>query len=112
MAKESITDAPEGGRNARSKAKARPRKRGRTIVALLLVGFVLVASAVVWRRIDGITHVRRLNELDRKLTQLESERTHLAGMIRDESSRSRLEPIVDNLGMQVPSDQQVRILTR
>jgi cell division protein FtsL len=112
MAKESVTNASEGAGGARTKARAKPRKRGRTIVALLLVGFVLVASAVVWRRIDGIKHVRRLNELDRKLTQLESERTHLAGMIRDESSRSRLESIVDDLGMQVPSDQQVRILTR
>jgi hypothetical protein len=88
------------------------RRRGRSLVAALLIGFVVVASAVISRRSYGITEARKLEELDRKLVQLEAERTRLSGLIRDESSRSRLGPTVERLGMHVPDDRQVRLIHR
>jgi len=82
------------------------------VIATLLVAFVLVACAVVWRRIYGIGQGRRLADLDRRITQLQGERARLAGMIRDESSRERLAPVVEGFGMRVPPDTQVRIIRR
>lgn len=81
-------------------------------MAALLTGFVVVASAVIWRRSFGITQARQLAQLDRQIVQFESQRARLAGLIRDESSRSRLGPAVEHLGMRVPDDRQVRILPR
>jgi hypothetical protein len=91
---------------------ARQRRRGRSILAALLVGFVVVASAVIWRRSYGITQARRLAALDRQLVQLEADRARLAGLIRDESSRAQLWPVVQRLGMRVPDDRQVRFIHR
>lgn len=99
------------GRSKGRSAEAR-RRRGRTIVAITLIGFVLVASAIVWRRSYGITQSRALSDLGRKKGQLIAERAHLEALIRDESSRTRLGPVVQALGMRVPQDQQVRILPR
>ncbi|HEY8312255.1 MAG TPA: hypothetical protein VIG47_16935 [Gemmatimonadaceae bacterium] len=79
-------------------------------MAALLIGFVLVASAVIWRRSYGITQARRIADLDRHLVQLEAERQRLSALIRDESSRTQLGPIVQQLGMRVPDDRQVRMV--
>ncbi|MEA2760911.1 MAG: hypothetical protein QOD47_195, partial [Gemmatimonadaceae bacterium] len=40
--------------------------RGRTLVALVLAGFVLVALSIVWRRTIGIGQSERLATLDGK----------------------------------------------
>lgn len=96
---------------ARPAAKRRTRRRrGRSVMATLLLGFVIVASAVIWRRSYGITQSRQLAELDRTLVQLQAERERLASLIRDESSRTQLGPKVQQLGMRVPNDPQVRMI--
>ncbi|MEO6864732.1 MAG: hypothetical protein ABI229_04710 [Gemmatimonadaceae bacterium] len=103
------------GASARAKPAAKRRtrrRRGRSIMATLLIGFVIVASAVIWRRSYGITQARRIADLDRQLVQLEAERQRLSALIRDESSRTQLGPIVQQLGMRVPDDRQVRMVTR
>ena len=81
-------------------------------MATLLIGFVIVASAVIWRRSYGITQARQIADLDRHLVQLEAERGRLSAVIRDESSRTRLGPVVQQLGMRVPDDRQVRMVRR
>ena len=81
-------------------------------MATLLIGFVIVASAVSWRRSYGITQSRHITDLDRHMVQLEAERERLAALIRDESSRTQLGPIVQQLGMRVPDDSQVRMIQR
>jgi cell division protein FtsL len=98
--------------NVSPKAKSRRRARGRSIIGLLLIGFVLVASAVIWRRSYGFTLSRELVQIDRHRTQLQGELARLRSDIRDESSRSKLGPVVQRLGMHVPNDKQVRILPR
>jgi len=45
-------------------AKSRVAFRGRTLVALILGAFVLVALAIVWRRTIGISQSERLAALD------------------------------------------------
>jgi len=87
--------------------------RGRSLVALVLAAFVLVALAIVWRRTLGIGQSERLATLDGKRNELEGERARLESEIRDASSRQRLGVVAESqLGMHVPSDRQVVILPR
>lgn len=103
--------SPAARRERRKTPRGRPR--GRTIVALALVGFVLVAVGVIWRRSHGFAGQRELRALEQRRTQLEAERAKLELEIRDLSSRARLAPVVEQrLGMRYPSDSQVVILNR
>jgi cell division protein FtsL len=93
--------------------KGSGRPRGRSIVALVLVSFVLVAVGVIWRRSYGFSREREISLLEQKRTQLEGERARLELEIRDLSSRARLAPIAEQrLGMRIPSDSQVIDLRR
>lgn len=103
----------EGPVTKRAPPKRRTKqRRGRWIIATLLIGFVVVASAVIWRRSYGITQAREINRLDQRMVQLEAERGRLAAVIRDESSLTQLGPVVQQLGMRVPDDAHVRNLRR
>jgi cell division protein FtsL len=94
-------------------AKGRVGARRGRLVALLLVGFVLVATGVIWRRSHGFARARVLRDLERRREALIATKVQLEGAIRDASSRSRLEPIVrQRLQMQVPADSQVIYLQR
>ena len=92
--------------------KKRP-PRGRTWVALALVGFVLVACAVVWRRAIGVAQAATIQTLEAKRVQADGERSKLEGAVRTLSSRERLVPIVEQqLHMRVPDDSEVIVLPR
>jgi cell division protein FtsL len=92
---------------------SRGRSSRRSTVALVLVGFVLVATGVIARRTYGIGQARALRELDRRRQALEAERVKLDVEIRDASSRARLAPIAEQrLNMHVPSPDQVIMLPR
>jgi len=94
-------------------AKSRVALRGRSLVALGLVTFVLLTSLVIWRRSVGIAGARELRELGQRRLQLEGDRARLARDIRAASSREKLVPIAERrLGMRVPSDDQMIILER
>lgn len=87
--------------------------RGRTVVAMLLAGFVVVALAIVWRRTIGIGQSGTLTELETRKVQLQGERVRLESEIREASSRRRLgEAVESRLGMRLPADDQVVILPR
>lgn len=87
--------------------------RGRSIVGLLLGAFLVVALSIVWRRTIGISQSENLAALDAKKTQLQSERARLESEIRDASARQTLGSVVERrLGMHIPSDRQVVILSR
>ena len=88
-------------------AKRRVAGRGRRVVAGLLVAFVLVASVVIWRRSHGIEQARALRDLERQQRQLEAERARLERDIRLASSRSRLVPVAERLGMRMPLDSEI-----
>ena len=94
-------------------AKGRIAAKGGRLAALLLVGFFLVATGVIWRRSQGFARTRVLRDLERRRQALVATKAQLEGAIRDASSRGRLEPIVkDRLQMQVPADSQVIYLQR
>jgi cell division protein FtsL len=87
--------------------------RGRSIVALVLVGFVLVATGVIWRRSYGIAHALDQQKLEQQRAALEAERAKLEGDIRDASSRAKLAKVAEErLNMHIPSDSQVILLKR
>lgn len=91
----------------------RGRLSRRSTVALLLLGFVLVATGVIARRTYGIDQARALRDLERRRQALEAERVKLDGEIRDASSLRRLAPIAEQrLDMHVPSPDQVIMLPR
>ena len=89
------------------------RRRGRSVVALVLVGFVVLASVVIWRRSFGIAESREIRALERERLQLLAEKARLAGEIRTLSGRARLAPVAEQrLRMHVPNDTQVVIIQR
>lgn len=95
----------------RKRAQSRARRRGRSIFALALIGFVLVAASVIWRRAYGAARAAELEVLNKRVQQLESERERLAGDIVDAQSRRRMVPLVEaRLGMRAPTDSQVIFL--
>ena len=94
-------------------AKGSVGMRGRSLVGLFLVAFLVVALAIVWRRTIGIGQAEQLAALDARKTQLESERARLDGQIREATARQTLGAVVEQrLGMHIPSDRQVVILSR
>jgi len=100
-------------RRVAARGGGRRGPRGRSIVALVLLGFVLVATGVIWRRSYGIARARELDVLERQRTSLEARKARLESEIRDLSSRARLAPVAERrLGMRIPSDSQVVILRR
>jgi cell division protein FtsL len=87
--------------------------KGRGLVALLLAGFVLVATGVIWRRSVGVSQTRAVQRLEQQRADLTARRAALEGEIRDATSRARLARVAEEqLGLRVPSDSQVITLPR
>lgn len=93
-------------------AKRRVTGRGRVRVAVALVAFLAVASAVIARRSVGVMRARTLHDLDRRRANLVAERAKLVGDIGTAQSLARLQPLVERLGLRRPSDRQVIVLPR
>ncbi len=86
---------------------------GRGRLALVLLGFLVIASGVILRRTFGIAAATQLRQLEQKRAALVAERLRLEGEVRAAASRSTLQPIAEQrLQMHVPSDSQVIIITR
>jgi len=91
-----------------AKSRVAPKRRGRTTVALFLLGFLIITVGVIARRSWGQALQRDLTGIERTRTQLSGEVIKLESEIRSASSRNRLAPLVESkLGMRVPSDTQV-----
>lgn len=86
---------------------------GRLRFALILLGFVLIASGIVMRRTYGIARARELAALETRRSGLLAERLRLESEIRKAASRATLQPIAEQrLQMHLPSEDQVVYLTR
>lgn len=87
--------------------------RGRTVVFLSLVGFVVLTTGVVWRRSLGVTRARAIEKLEMRRAALAAQRAKLDGDIRTASSMERLGRVAEErLHMQVPGDSLVVTLER
>lgn len=76
-----------------------------------LVGFVLIAAAIMTRRSYGYAEGNNAKALEARYSLLHGERVRLAAAIRDASSRRTLGPVAErSLGMRIPSDTQVVFL--
>ena len=96
-----------------AKRRVAPGRGRRSLIALLLVGFVLVTTFVIARRVNGVRQQREIRDLQRKRDALDGERIRLEGAIRDASSRERLQPIAEQrLNMHIPKPEQQVILQR
>lgn len=85
----------------------------RSLIAIVLVGFVLVATGVIARRVWGVRQQRDIRKLQQHRDALEADRIHLEGAIRDASSRARLEPIAEQrLNMHIATPEQQVFISR
>lgn len=101
------------GARAGARGGERRAPRGRAMVFLGLLVFLLAATAAIWRRAYGIARARELSVLDARRVQLEGERAALESAVRMAASRGRIGATAEQrLGMRIPSDTQVVILTR
>ena len=81
------------------------------MLALVLVGFVAVASVVILRRVIGGQQQTEISRLEQRRAALEADRIRLEAEIRDASSRQRLEPIAEQrLNMHIATPQEQVIL--
>jgi cell division protein FtsL len=89
-------------------AKKRVGARGRTWAALILLGFVLVATSVIQRRTLGIRHARENKQLEQQLQALESRKVAIEAEIEAAKGRNRIAPLVEKkLGMRAPTEKQI-----
>src|SRR5688500_19383139 len=89
------------------------RLRGRSIAALLLAGFVLVATGVIKRRTYGMAQQQEIERLKNRLDGLSAEREMLESPIRTASSRARLGAIAEQrLKLSVATGSQLVFLPR
>ncbi|MBI3791614.1 MAG: cell division protein FtsL [Gemmatimonadetes bacterium] len=94
-------------------ARVKAGGRGRLVVGLVLLGFVCVASGVIWRRSVGYAGARALADLDRRKKALEDRRVRLTAEIADLTSREKLGARVEKeLDMHVPPDSGVIMVSR
>lgn len=94
-------------------AKRRVKPGARSLVALILVGFVLVTTGVIARRVYGVGQQHVIAQLQKRRDALEDERILLEAAIRDASSRKRLQPIAEQrLNMHIPTPDQQILLPR
>jgi cell division protein FtsB len=98
----------------RERARGSRRRVGaRSLIALVLLGFFVVATGVIARRTLGIGQARAIRTLETQRDAMNAARVRLEAEIRDASSRAKLGPIAERrLQMYVPADSQVIILPR
>jgi cell division protein FtsL len=87
------------------------RPRGRWIVALLLTAFVVVTTAVIWRRGFAVKKGEELRALTRRRNQLRAERASLERQVGELTAPSALGGLAERrLDMHIPADTQVIVL--
>ena len=91
----------------------RSSRSGRRTTALVLLAFLVLASAVVWRKTVGFAEGQKVRQLAERRTELASRRTRLEGEIRSNLTLRKLGAVVEKrLGLKVPADSQIILLTR
>lgn len=87
--------------------------RGRTVVFLSLIGFVLLATGVIWRRSFGVTRAREIQRVEAHRGELAAQRAKLESDIRAAITLEKLGRVVEErLQMHVPGDSLVITIPR
>jgi cell division protein FtsL len=87
--------------------------RGRTVVFVLLAGFVVLTTGVIFRRSYGVQRAREIVKLESRRSALAAQRAKLDRDIRETISMDRLGRVAEErLHMRVPSDSIVVTLER
>jgi len=85
----------------------------RSVIAIVLIGFVLMATGVIARRVLGVRQQTEIRKLRQTRDGLEADRVRLEGGIRDASSRARLQPIAEQrLNMHIATPEQQVFVSR
>jgi cell division protein FtsL len=83
------------------------------LLTLVLVGFVLVATGVILRRMYGVNQAKQISELQQRREALVSEQLKLQDAIRVASDRQHLTAVAQSrLNMRIPKPDQVIFLPR
>ena len=89
-------------------AKKRVSTRGRTWVAFILLGFVLVAASVIHRRTTGISQALEIKQLQQELQAIQSRTRKLESDIAIAGGLARIGQIAEQkLGMRAPQETQL-----
>ena len=84
----------------------------RTRIVMLMLAFLVITGGVILRRTFGIAAASELRDLESKRAATINEKVRLEGDIRAASSRARLLPVAEALGLRVPADSQVISISR
>ena len=96
---------------ARAARKTRTPLKGRTIVALSLVGLVCLSAIVVWRRTRAVAEAKNIRELTAQKRSLISMRVTLERDLSDLTDRRHIVAAAEKrLGMHVATELEVRNL--
>lgn len=85
---------------------------GRMRLVVLMLAFLVITGGVILRRTFGIAAASELRDLESKRAATINEKLRLEGEIRAASSRARLLPVAEGLGLRVPADSQVVSISR
>lgn len=85
------------------------RLKGRHWVGLWLLAFLAVASIVVARQSAALAAAGRLKLLRTERLELEASQADLERRIQLGSSRQKLIPLVERLGLRLPTDSSSRL---
>lgn len=95
-----------------TRRRTRPPLRGRSLVFLGLLVFVLMTSLVIWRRSVGVSNARVMQQAQYDKRTLTSEKLTLERDIRDAQKRDRVvAEATRRLGLHVAADSQTRVLS-
>jgi len=81
-------------------------------LVVLMLAFLVITGGVILRRTFGIAAASELRDLESKRAATINEKLRLEGEIRAASSRARLLPVAEGLGLRVPADSQVVSISR
>ena len=85
-------------------------RRGRLWFFGWLIFFLAVAAVVTGRQTAGLVLATRLSEREQFRSDLEAERAQLLQRIRTAQSRAVLIPKAQALGLELPTEAQIRTL--
>ena len=85
--------------------------KGRALIAVGLLAFLVMSSVVVWRRSVGVSTAGAIRIAKFEKRSLETERKTLQGNIELAKTRPRIVGEAQRrLGLHVPSDSQTRLI--